>query len=204
MRHHLALQQRLRRDHEYSSPTIDELHAVMANGLPETIDDMRAWFEDRIETLQERIRGGNTDVWEAYWEAGGPREEDFCRDRMIEHLSIELPTSIRLEPETHMVGDNRADYALTRNAVKLPVEIKGQWNRSVWDAIIHQLDAKYTVDWQAEGRGAYVVLWFGDVAGKQLPSHPDGADRPTTPEELRKMLIERICRKIGGTTSMCS
>ena len=48
---------------------------------------------------------------------------------------------------------NRADIVLTRNAIKLPVEIKGQWSRDVWDAAVDQLDAKYTVDWQAEGRG---------------------------------------------------
>ena len=184
----------VRKEFEQTAPTVEELHAAMKDGLPETIDDMRAWFADRIERLQERIRSSNTDMWEAYWAEAGPKEENYCRDRMIEHLSAQLPESIRLEPEARMPGSGRSDIALTRNAIKLPVEIKGQWHRNIWEAAIDQLDAKYAVDWQAKGRGAYIVLWFGDVDKKQLPAHPDGLQRPQTPEELRRMLDDRLTR----------
>ena len=177
---------------EYAAPTVEKLRAAMAAGLPESIDDMRAWFADRIERLQERIRGSNTDMWEAYWAGARPRDENFCRNRLIDHISGQLPDSIRLEPEAHMPRGKRADIVLTRNAIKLPVEIKGQWHRDVWDAAMDQLDAKYAVDWQAEGRGAYIVLWFGDVPDKRLPPHPDGAGPPQTPEALRQMLEDRL------------
>ena len=86
----------------------------------------------------------------------------------------------------------RVDIALTRNTIRLPVEIKGQWHSKVWNAASDQLDAKYAVDWQAEGRGAYIVLWFGIVAGKRLPGHPESLDLPQTPESLRRMLIDRL------------
>ena len=181
-----------RRESEYAAPTVEELRAAMTKALPESIDGMRAWFADRIETLQERIRGSNTDMWEAYWAGARPRGENFCRDRMIEHLSGQLPDSIRLESEARMLGGNRADIVLIRNAIKLPGEIKGQWNRDVWDAAVDQLDAKYAVDWQAKGRGVYIVLWFGDVRKKRLPAHPDGLERPQTPEALRRMLEDRL------------
>ena len=148
-----------RRRFEYAAPTIEELRAAVTDGLPESIDDMRAWFADRIEILQERIRGSNTDMWEAYWAEARPRGaetrprgENFCRNRMIDHLRGQLPDSVRLEPEAHMPKGKRADFVLTRNAIKLPVEIKGQWHRDVWDAAMDQLAAKYAVDWQAEGR----------------------------------------------------
>ena len=55
-----------------------------------------------------------------------------------------------------------------------------------------QLDAKYAADWQAKGRGAYIVLWFGDVPDKRLPPHPEGAGRPQTPEDPRRMLEDRL------------
>ena len=181
-----------RRRFEYAAPTIAELRAAVTKSLPESIDDMRAWFADRIEELQERIRGGNTDMWEAYWNEGRPQGENFCRNRMIEHISGQMPASVRLEPEAHMPKGQRADIALTRNRIKLPVEFKGQWHRTVWDAALDQLDAKYAVDWQAEGRGAYIVLWFGDVWEKSLPAHPDGAERPQSPESLRRMLQDRL------------
>ena len=192
MKHALALQLRIRSDFEYAAPTVSQLRAVMACSLPETIDDMRAWFADRIETLQERIRNSDTNMWEAYWDGAQPRGEDFCRDRLIEHISGPLPQSIRLGPETRMPLGRRADIALTRNTIKLPVEIKGQWHPEVWNAASDQLDAKYAVDWQAEGRGVYIVLWFGMDVGKRLPGHPKGLDLPQTPQSLRRMLIDRL------------
>ena len=192
LKHALALQLKARRDYEYTAPTIDELRAVVAEGLPESIDDMRAYFADRLDILQERMHGSNTNMWQAYWNEGEPKDENFCRDRMIEHISGQLPASIRFEPEMRMPSQTRSDIAAIRNTIGLPVEIKGQWHRDVWDAASDQLDANYTRDWHAEGRGVYIVLWFGNVSGKQLPGHPDGLARPETPEALRQMLVERL------------
>ena len=191
-KHALALQRRVRRDNEYTSPSIDEVWAVVANSLPESIDDMRTWFGDRIDTLKKRIRGSDTDMWEAYWDGDQPRRENFCRNRLVEHVSGQLPESIRFGPETSMPAGKRSDIALTRNRMKLPVEIKCQWHRDVWNAASVQLDAGYAIDWQAEGRGAYIVLWFGDVPGKQLPRHPDAVPGPETPEALKQLLIDRL------------
>ena len=192
MKHALALQLRARRDHDYSVPTIDELRSAVMNGLPESIDQMRAYFADHIEELQRRIRGSNTDMWETYWVKDRPRAEPFCRNRMIEHISGRLPPSIRFEPERHMPKQKRVDIAAIRNAIGLPVEIKGQWHRDVWNAACDQLDANYARDWQADGRGTYIVLWFGDVAWKRVRRHPEGLKRPQTPEALRWMLVDRL------------
>ena len=191
-RHALALQRKARRDFEYAAPDIADLQAVMADGLPETIDDMRAYLADRIETVQARIHHGNTDMWAVYWVDDQPRHEPFCRDRLVEQLSHELPRAIRIEPEGHMPGQRKADFVAMRNAIGLPVEIKGQWHREVWDAASDQLDAYYAREWRAQGRGVYIVLWFGNVPGKNLPGHPEGFDRPETPQALREMLIHRL------------
>ena len=153
LRHALALQRRARRDSEYSPPTVGEVRAVMAEDLPEGIDDMRAYFAARLETLQERIRGSNTDMWQVYWDGDRPRAENFCRNRIIEQISGQLHHSIRFVPEMHMPDQKRADIAAIRNQIGLPVEIKGQWHREVWDAASDQLEAQYTRDWHAEGRG---------------------------------------------------
>ena len=193
LKHALALQRRVRRDAEYSAPTIGELRTVAANGLPETVEDMQPWFADRIEQLRKAMRASGTNMWAAYWTHDArPRDEDFCRDRLIEHISGPLPQAFRFVPEARMPLGKRADIGLTRNALTLPVEIKGQWNRNVWSAASNQLDAKYAVDWQAEGRGTYIVLWFGDVPNKQLPRHPDRLPSPGTPDELQQMLIDGL------------
>ena len=192
MKHALHIQRRGRRDFEYSAPTIAELRSAVTDDLPDSIDQMRAYFADRIEDLQKRIRGSNTDMWEVYWVDDRPRAEPFCRNRTIEHISRQLPPSIRFEPERHMPRQKRADIAAIRNTIGLPVEIKGQWHREVWNAACDQLDANYVRDWQADGRGVYIVLWFGKVPRKNLPKHPDGLPRPKTPGELERMLRDRL------------
>lgn len=57
---------------------------------------------------------------------------------------------------------------------------------------MQQLAALYGRDWHAQGRGVYVVIWFGEVPGKQLPRHPDGLSAPKTPQALEQMLIDRL------------
>ena len=192
MKHALALQLRARRDSEYTAPTLEQLRAVMMDNLPETIDDMRAFFADRIADLQGRMHGSSTNTWEAYWVDDRPRKETFCRDRLIENISRELPESIQFEPEMHMPSQKQADIAAIRNTIGLPVEIKCQWHREVWDAASDQLDAKYTCDWRAKGRGVYIVLWFGDCPNKQLPGHPERLAPPETPHELERLLVDRL------------
>ena len=164
----------------------------MGNALPDSINDMRAYFGDRVAILQNRMHAANTDMWDAYWDGAKPRGENFCRNRLIEHISGQLPEAIRFEPEMHMPGQKRADIAAIRNSIGLPVEIKGQWHKEVWNAPMAQLAALYARDWHAEGRGAYIVIWFGNVPGKQLPRHSGGLDAPRTPTALRQMLIDLV------------
>ncbi len=192
IRHALVLQLRLRRDHEFRAASPSDVVQITSGGLPEGIDDMRAFLGDRIDRLRKKMHGTNTDMWEAYWSNAKPRGETFCRNRLIEHISRELPEAIRFEPEMYMPDQKRADIAAICGHLGLPVEIKGQWHREVWNAPIDQLAARYARDWHAEGRGAYIVLWFGEVKGGGLPRPPEGVPRPTTPEELEVALKEQL------------
>ncbi|GAA3685961.1 NACHT domain-containing protein [Acetobacter lovaniensis] len=192
LRHALALQQRTRRDSEFTPVSVEGLTAVVNGGLPSTIDDMRAFFGDRIIALDDQMHSTATDMWEAYWNGAEPREENFCRNRLIEHISGQLPDAIRFVPEMHMPQQKRADIAVILGDISLPVEIKRQCHRELWTAPVEQLAARYLCDWHAKGRGAYIVLWFGNVPGKNLPAHPDGLQQPVTPDDLSAMLIDRL------------
>ncbi len=193
IQHALTLQRRSRRDQEHVSPTVEQLHAAVTDAPPESIDDMRAFFADRIEELQKRLHGSDTDIWRVYWiDDDSPQGETYCRDRIVDQLREQSSRWAIYVPENQMPKQTRADIIVTRNSIGLPVEIKGQWHREVWDAAISQLDAQYTIDWRAQGRGAYLVLWFGDVPTKQLQRHPEGLERPKTPASLRRMLAGRI------------
>ncbi len=191
MRHALALQRRIRRDAEFVAADLPGLASVVGGGLPGDIDDMRAFVADRIDRLRRRMHAGNTDMWEAYWDGTRPRPENFYRNRLVEHLSRELPEAIRLEPEMHMPDQKRADIAAILGGIGLPVEIKGQWHPEVWTAPVDQLAARYAREWHARGRGVYVVMWFGDVSGRNLSAHPDRLPRPAPPRELEMEAARR-------------
>ena len=188
----LAQQRQVRLDFEYKPPTVAHLQSVMTQGLPESVDDMREYLFDQLDALQARMHASNTDMWEAYWVNGRPRNENYCRNRMIDQISGALPDAIRFVPEQLMPGQTRADIAAVRDSISLPVEIKGQWHKDVWDSATDQLDVKYARDWHAQGRGVYIVLWFGHAPGKQLRAHPDGLPSPDTPESLHRMLEDRL------------
>jgi hypothetical protein len=192
IKHVRAQQQRLRRDTEYRVPSFAEVKSTLSGGLPETIDDLKAFTLDAIETVQLYLRQGDTTAWKAFWSGSAPSDENTCRDRLLDVMRGHIPKAIAANPETRMPDAKRADVAVIYNGMGLPMEIKGQWHKNVWDAPSEQLIELYTKDYRANGRGIYLVLWFGPVAGRNLVSHPDGKLRPDTPEELRQMLLDGL------------
>ncbi|MCB2048880.1 MAG: hypothetical protein KDE32_11735 [Novosphingobium sp.] len=97
--------------------------------------------------------------------------------------------------EADMPENKRADLAYAKDQMQLPMEVKGQWHKDVWDAAMGQLDLQYLIDWRSEQRGIYCVLWFGDqpsATGRRLRVHPDALPASTTPQQMREILIERI------------
>jgi len=192
LKHAIAQQRRVQADHDYAPAELGALRAAVSNHLPQTVDDLRAFLADRLSVLRAKLAGDNIDSWSIYWDRDRPHDENACRNRLIGQISRELPEAIMFGPEEQMPGITRADIGVRLNKLVLPTEIKGQWHPEVWVAASAQLDAQYMRDWRAEGCGVYIVLWFGDVPGHNLPPHPDGSTLPATPKELRNMLIERI------------
>ncbi len=192
IKHVRAQQQRLRLDSEYRVPSFAAVKSALDGGLPETIDDLKALVLDALQTVQVYLRQSETTAWSPYWSKNIPQTENTCRNRLVDDLREPLPKAVMAAPEALMPDAKRADIAVTNNGMGLPVEIKGQWHKDVWDAPSTQLIDRYTKDYRANGRGIYIVFWFGKVAGKQLVRHPDGLPPPKSPDELRQMLTDRL------------
>jgi hypothetical protein len=192
IKHVRAQQLRLRRDAEFRTPSFEQIREILAGRLPAGIDDLKAILLDRLEFVQDYIRNGDTGAWEAFWTDDKPKDENTCRNRLLDQLRANVPIEINFLPETTMPDVTRADIVAIYSQYGVPVEIKGQWHKNVWDAASVQLIEKYARDWRADDRGIYLVLWFGDVPGKNLPNHPEGLPRPTSPSELRDMLLARL------------
>ncbi|MGD9810372.1 MAG: hypothetical protein AB7U35_03445, partial [Sphingobium sp.] len=145
---------------------------------------------DALCELNESLRGDPTNrVNNFYADNGAPREENACRDQMLIALGA-LPYSITYLPEVAAPQTKRCDAAFSYGNFRVPLEAKRQWHRDLWNAASSQLDLLYASDHAADGKGIYVVFWFGPnmAGGRRMPRHPKGESAPTTPQELEAML----------------
>ena len=186
-----AEQQRKYTERRYRPPSLASLRAIIEAGPPKTVEDLQAVILYFLAEVQKRIFADPADPWRGFYnDLGTPHEEERCRDYLLTMLGPR-PESIELAPEVHLADDNRADIIASFAGMRMPIEIKGQWHAQLWRAADAQLDRLYSTDYAAEGRGIYVVLWFGPkvVESKKPRAEARGRKRPKTPEELRDGLI---------------
>jgi hypothetical protein len=195
---HMAAEQRQKcAEQEFSPISPTDLTALLDDGPPANIEDLKALVREELAVAQGKLIGDDLDSVVEFWtDSGIPRDENRCRDRLAGMIGPELTRyAIQRITEADMPQSKRADLAFARGSMQLPVEVKGQWHAEVWDAASGQLDLQYLVDWRSEQRGVYCVLWFGVLPSstkRRLKSHQEGLPAPTTADNMRSMLIERI------------
>jgi hypothetical protein len=188
-----AEQARVRVETAYTSPTLAAIDSVTRDRAPAEAADMQAFMMEELETVQAKIRSDDAESWRGFYDDRGvPFDEERCRDHLL-GLLRQASEGITLDPETHVAGDREVDITCSVDALRMPIEIKGQWHPGLWHAADSQLDRLYMQDWRAGGRGIYLVLWFGQnqPPNKCLASPGRRAERPQTPDELREMLVAR-------------
>lgn len=151
---------------------------------------MQAVVLDELAIVQTKIRSDDAESWRGFFDDNGkPYNEERCRDHLL-GLLRQGDSRIRFEPETHVADDKEVDITCSVGTLRLPIEIKGQWHPALWTGADQQLDRLYTQDWRAEGRGIYLVLWFGErTDNKKLQTLGRNQPVPNTPHVLREMLI---------------
>jgi hypothetical protein len=184
----------------YKSPTISELESVLCDGPPSSMNQLQAVMLEELTEIQGKIRSHPVDWYRDFFSNGLPKGEEECRDTLLKMFG-DYPYGILCEPEGHLADDKRADIRCTIDQLMLPIEIKGQWHKDLWNAADKQLDRLYSNDWRAEHKGIYLVFWFGENVPKNKKLKPPGkgTNRPTTADELRVALIENsVVAKQGG------
>ncbi len=180
----------VRRDAEYRPPTVDEVQRTLGRGAPANAADLAALLLDRLDDLSDEMRGAASDPWRPYWNEDGygrpdpPKPENSCRDSLLTTLKQRLPPEIDVEREGSYAAGRRADIRVSGGGFNVPIEIKRQSHRDLWNAMRTQLIGQYTMDPATDGYGIYLVLWFGD---DNMPT-PKSGRRPNGPDELREML----------------
>lgn len=195
----------LRRDAEYSIPTLQETCESLGSGRPANACDLSALVVDKIEEIALRIGTTNSNEWRPYWNEGPrrkpikPKAEESCRDALLATLRTSLKGLADIEPEGQQVHGTRADLVITSGSFKIPVEAKKNSHAKLWSAINDQLIPKYTLDPATGGYGIYLVFWFGEeYQGKRS----DGV-KPATPLELAGLLRESLKEDQSRKIEIC-
>lgn len=195
---HMAAEQRQKRAEEDFAPLLPKkLCELLTNGPPSNADDLKSLVLEELALAQSRLIGDDLDQVRYFWnDAGVPYDENRCCDRLADMIGSELMRyDVQRITEADMPKTKRADIAFARGQLQIPMEVKGQWHTEVWQAATDQLDLRYLIDWRSEQRGIYCVFWFGEVpysSGRRLKPPPSGLPSPSSANEMRTMLIERI------------
>lgn len=186
-----AEQTRKRVEAAYSAPALDAVKSVVSDQLPTSAADLQAMMLEELEIVQAKVRSDDAESWRGFFDAAGPLAEEPCRDHLL-GLLRQGSHGVILTPEVHVAADREVDIACAAGGVRLPVEIKGQWHAELWRATDDQLDSFYSKDWQAEGRGIYLVLWFGEKvpSNKRLRRPAAGQPVPSSADELKTMVAQ--------------
>lgn len=198
-----AEQKRIRVEAAYVSPTLTTVGHIARDLPPASALDMQAWLVEELEVVQAKIRSDDAESWRGFYEQGKPRAEEDCRDHLMGLLRQGSP-GVEFSPEGHVAANKEVDIACATGTVRLPIEIKGQWNSQLWEGADLQLDRLYTPDWRAGGYGIYLVLWFGEHTSpnKRIFSPGAGAQRSANPEEMKRMLIARSAAAREGRVAV--
>ena len=181
----------IRRDANYRHPTVEQVCSTLSGSTPANPADLACLLVDRLEELALRIHTSNTDDWRQYWNEGPsgqppkPKHEEHCRDALLSDLRQMLPEGVNAQPEGQYAGDRRGDIWVDYNAAfHVPIEIKKNKSRDLWNAMHDQLMMYYSSDPDTDGFGIYLVFWFGPHLTKKSP---DGG-MPNSPDDLREQL----------------
>lgn len=198
-----AQQQRKQCEQAYVPQSLDSLLNIANDAAPQSTQDLQAWVLEELRTVQAKIRANDVDSWRGFYaDDHTPYGEERCRDHLLELLR-QGSREVVYTPETHVAADKEVDITCSVGALRMPIEIKGQWHKEVWTAADTQLDRLYTTDWQASDHGIYLVLWFGDQQGsKALKTVGKGHPTPTTADEMQKALTARSLAAQSGRVTI--
>lgn len=198
-----AQQLRKRCEQNYMPASLDALQSIANDAAPHAIEDLQAWVLEELHVVQAKIRANDVDSWRGFYaDDGTPYGEERCRDHLLELLR-QGSKEVVYAPEAHVTANKEVDITCGVGSLRLPIEIKGQWHKEVWNAADTQLARLYTPDWQAHDHGIYLVLWFGKQrGGKALKALGKGQKTPTTADQMQQMLKARCLAAQSGKVAI--
>jgi hypothetical protein len=186
-----------RREAEFTHPNILEVSYTLNQKTPANVSDLTAMVLDFLDELQREMHTTETDNYLSFWNENSnskptePKVENSCRRYLAEKIKDKLSyLGIEVNSEALAANSKRTDIRLTyrylEKRLALPIEIKRNSNAELWYALHKQLIPLYTNDPDTQGRGIYLILWFGESYNT---SAKDGGRKPKSALELKTRLI---------------
>lgn len=194
--HALASWRRDARLRACKRPGVEALARALSGGGAATSADLQALVAHHLFDLGATLRRTADNVWRFFWNLDGHEKliaacpENVCRDRLAHLLRARFEAAgLAQDTEVRFANNTRCDIVAGRIGAIVPIEVKCDWNPALWTAWRDQLDAQYASDLRADGRGVYLVLWFGaQRGGSRGVSAPTGMDVPASAVECAQML----------------
>lgn len=187
IRHALARRQRDDIRRGWETPSLEALVGALRAGEPATADDLLAFAEDHLRSLNAELRTTQENRWKGFWDSRPlrPKIENDCRDHLCALLAGRFEAAgLSAAVEARVSGDDRCDIKVRSLAVTLPIEAKGEWHKELWTAWRNQLAEGYAREPSSAGRGVYLVFW----CGKNRIAHPESGIVMRDPSALEEAL----------------
>lgn len=200
----LQYRQRLA-NQQFKIPSPTAVANTLFNKSPSNHDDLMALLIDRLEQLQVKINNSDTNIRKLFWNTDGHskciehKNETLCRDVIVEQLRIFFePLRVNLNPETQHGDQNQSDFTLSYRfesepEILLPVEVKGDWHKELFNASKNQLAKQYSSDPRCKFTGLYLVVWTGTEKYLKTPT----GEKINNPQDLC-LKLQSIADQISG------
>jgi hypothetical protein len=199
IRHHHAQYEKKRRETEFEFVSPDKVAATLLNLTPANTSDLLTFVVEHLEECSHEMTSTQRERYRAYWnhdkkKLKKPKDETICSALLADDLQHRLrPVGLTVTIEHHMVDQKRCDIVVLNGPdMLLPIEVKHHYHEELWTACLTQLDRLYTTDFNADGKGIYIVLWSGEEIGEKMKKIPKNLTRPSNAMELKSALESMI------------
>ncbi|PHS32266.1 MAG: hypothetical protein COA92_07095 [Sulfurovum sp.] len=154
-------------DQNFDRYSIDKLKNFVLSNAVLSKEDFFSDITIKLTTLKQEIEGNrNNEKNQFYNEDGSSKNEESCRDAILQKLNDKYGYDIESSKEKHE-ADNRVDINIRYKAnldYEVQIECKKDKNRDLYKGIKNQLIDKYLSS-KVEF-GIYLIFYFGDKANK--------------------------------------
>lgn len=174
-------------------PGPTDVAAMLDDGLPASVEQMRALVVELLGEMQKDVRSRHNRVRDQFYDDGDPLLEIRAMSRASAWLEPRLARfDVHDVVEHELEERNRCDLTATRmvggQARMVVIEGKGQWHRDLFTAASAQLADRYGDHPHADEQGIFLVIWYGpDVAVAGRKQHDF-----KTAEDLRAAIVDAL------------